>query len=435
MKTDPRDSTGTSGASGASGRDIAMAGPSKPSFRSSIRPGNLGTVLRLLRDSGPRSRARIATETGLPKATVSSLIGELVELGLVSEGAAEREGAVGRPGLAVAIDGRTVCGIGAEINVDYLSAIALNLRGEVVAERRIAVDVRGSDPASVLDGTAQLVREAIDTLQERGIRTVGVTVAAPGVIDIERGVVEFATNIGWRDVPAVASVRERLGGSAPPVLLENDAKLGALAEYLIASASDIHDLVCLTGETGVGAGIIAGGRLLRGIGGFAGEIGHMALTASEEPCSCGRRGCWENVVGLAALLSSAADPDDPVCDPSVDLGQRLTELRRRADAGDPRTLAALDRLAVGLGPGVALLVNILNPRLIMLGGHFAHFGSYLIDEVTRDVHERVMAPNAGGCEIGLSTLGFTAAARGGALLALDALYQDPSEMWAWTTTA
>jgi predicted NBD/HSP70 family sugar kinase len=425
MKTDPQGTSGTS-----SGRTIALAGPSKPSYRSSIRPGNLGTVLRLLRDSGPRSRARIATETGLPKATVSSLIGELVELGLVREGAAEREGAVGRPGLAVEIDGRSISGIGVEINVDYLGVIALDLRGDVVAEQQLAVDVRGSEPQQVLDSTARLVSGTIDALRGRGIRTVGVTVAAPGVIDIERGTVEFATNIGWREVPAVAALRQGLGRSAPPVLMENDAKLGAIAEYLIASASDIHDLVCLTGETGVGAGIIANGRLLRGIGGFAGEIGHMALTASDEPCSCGRRGCWETVVGLAALLSSAADPDDPVCDPSVDLDQRLTDLLRRAEAGDARTLAALDRLAVGLGPGVAMLVNLLNPRLIVLGGHFARFGNYLIDQVTRDVHERVMAPDAGGCRIGLSTLGFTAAARGGALLALDAVYQDPTEIWA-----
>jgi predicted NBD/HSP70 family sugar kinase len=424
MKTDPQ---GTPGTSSAPGRNTALAGPAKPSNRSSIRPGNLGTVLRLLRDSGPRSRARIATETGLPKATVSSLIGELVELGLVREGAAEREGAIGRPGLAVEIDGRAICGIGVEINVDYLSVIALDLRGEVLAERRLAVDVRGSGPEPVLDSTAQLVTETVAALGKRGIRAVGVTMAAPGAIDLQRGVVEFASNIGWRDVAAVTGLRRRLGPDAPPVLLENDAKLGAIAESVVASAAGTYDLVCLTGETGVGAGIIANGQLLRGIGGFAGEIGHMDLTRSDDPCSCGRRGCWETVVGLAPLLNAAADPDDPVRDPSVDLEQRLTQLIGRAEAGDQRTLAALDRLATGLGPGVALLMNLLNPRLIVLGGHFAHLGGYLIDRVTRDVPERVLAPDAGGCEIALSTLGFTAAARGGALLALDAVYQDPAE--------
>ncbi|MEZ0090361.1 ROK family protein [Streptacidiphilus sp. EB129] len=417
MNTDPR-GTGT--------RDLAMTGPAKPTDRSSIRRTNLGMVLRLLRDSGARSRARIATETGLPKATVSSLIGELVELGLVREGTVERDGAVGRPGHAVEVDGRSVCGIGVEINVDYLSVIALDLRGDVAAERRIAVDVRAAEPEAVLDSAAQLVRETIDALLARGIRTVGVTLAAPGVIDMKREVVSYAANIGWREVAVSAGLRARLGRSAPPIHLENDAKLGAIAEYLVASASDIHELLYLTGETGVGAGIIANGRLLRGIAGFAGEVGHMPMDPSGQLCSCGRRGCWETMVGLAALLRFAAEPDDPVCDPSVDLERRLTELLRRAAAGDARTLTALDRIAAGLGPGVALLVDLLNPRLVVLGGHFAHFGDYLIDTVTREVHERVMASDAGGCEIVLSTLGFTAAARGGALLALDAVYADPS---------
>ena len=403
-----------------------MTGPAKPTDRASIRRTNLGLVLRLLRDAGPRSRARIAADTGLPKATISSLIAELVEHGLVSEGEFERDGAVGRPGHAVEVDGRTVCGIGAEINVDYLSVIALNLRGDLVAEGRIAVDVRKAGPEAVLDSAARLIQDTIGTLLASGIRTLGVTLAAPGMIDLDAGAVSFASNIGWRGVAVVDGLRHRLGPAAPPVHLENDAKLGAVAEYLVASAAGIHDLLYLTGETGVGAGIIAGGRLLRGTAGFAGEVGHLPLGPADGPrCACGRVGCWETEVGLAALLRYAADPDDLVCDPSVDLVQRLAELRRRADSGDRRTRAALERIAKGLGPGLVLLLDVLNPRLAVLGGYFAYFGDYLIDGVRREVNASVMAPNAGGCELGLSTLGFTAAARGGAYLALDAVYEDP----------
>jgi len=406
-------------------RSLAMTGSAKPTDRASIRRTNLGLVLRLLRDSGARSRARIATDTGLPKATISSLIGELVEHRLVSEGELERDGAVGRPGHAVEVDGRTVCGLGVEVNVDYLSVIALNLRGDLVAEDRIAVDVREAGPEAVLDSLARLTRDTIAALRERGIRSLGVTIAAPGMIDLDSGTVSYASNIGWRGVAAVDGLRRRLGPSAPPIHLENDAKLGAVAEYLVASADGIHDLLYLTGETGVGAGIIAGGRLLRGTAGFAGEVGHLPLGLDGPACACGRTGCWETAVGLAALLRHAADPDDTVCDPSVDLVQRLAELRRRADSGDRRTLGALERIAAGLGPGLVLLLDVLNPRLAVLGGYFAYFGDYLIDTVRREANASVMAPNAGGCEIGLSTLGFTAAARGGAYLALDTVYEDP----------
>ncbi|MBF9073114.1 ROK family transcriptional regulator [Streptacidiphilus sp. NEAU-YB345] len=405
-----------------------MTGPSKPSDRASIRRTNLGLVLRLLRDSGPRSRARIAADTGLPRPTITNLIAELVELGLVEEGESERDGSVGRPGLSVAIDGRSICGVGLEINVDYLAAVALTLRGDVVFERRIAVDVRAAGAEAVLDAAAALIREADAAVAAQGARIVGAALAAPGNVDITTGTVAFASNIDWRDIPALDALRARLGRDAPPLRLENDAKLGAVAEYLVASASDIHDLIYVTGETGVGGGIITGGQLMRGARGFAGEIGHMPLAPGPDghPCACGRRGCWETMVGLGALLRHAADADDPVHDPSLDVESRLADLRSRADAGDERTLAALARVAEDLSVGLALLVDVLNPRAVVLGGYFAVFAEYLLGPVREGVARRVMAADSGGCEVLPSTLGFTAPARGGAFLALDAVYQDPS---------
>ncbi|MBY8889054.1 ROK family protein [Streptomyces sp. PTM05] len=411
---------------GAGVRHLAMAAPSGASDRASVRRANLGLVLRLLRDAGARPRTRIAAETGLPKATITNLIAELVQNGLVREGRTERDGSIGRPGLTVELDGRAICGIGVEINVDYLSLIALNLRGDVIVERRVPLDVPGTEAAVVLDTTAAVIRETLDTLRARGARAVGVTLAAPGVIDPDTGVVGYAPNIGWRQVAALDGLRDRLGPGAPPLGMENDAKLGAVAEYLLASAADIHDLIYVTGETGVGGGIISSGQLLRGSAGFAGEIGHMPLDPTGFPCACGRRGCWETMVGLSALLRFAADPDDVVRDPAVDLEQRLADLRDRAASGDPRTLGALDRVADSLGLGLALLADVLNPRAIVLGGHFAYFGDFLLERVRSVLDERVMAPDVGGCEIMLSTLGFTAAARGGAYHALEPVYRDPS---------
>ncbi|MFJ6632324.1 ROK family protein [Streptomyces sp. NPDC091376] len=407
-------------------RDLGRQGPPRASDRASLRRSNLGLVLRLLRDAGPRPRTQIADETGLPKATITNLVAELVERGLVREGEAERHGSVGRPGRTVEIDGRTICGIGVEINVDYLSLIAFDLRSDVIAERHTPLDARGSQPDAVLDRMAEAIGETCDALRARWIHPVAVTIAAPGVIGMDTGVVSYASNIGWRDVAVTEGLRTRLGPKAPPLRLENDAKLGAIAEYLVAAASDIHDLIYVTGETGVGGGIISDGRLLRGSAGFAGEIGHMPLDPGGQPCGCGRQGCWETMVGLAALLRLAAAPDDPVHDPTVDLEHRLAELRRRADAGDLATRAALDRIADGLALGLALLADVLNPRAIVLGGYFAHFGDYLVDRVRGELSARVMAHEAGRCEVMLSTLGFSAAARGGAYMALDSVYQDPS---------
>jgi predicted NBD/HSP70 family sugar kinase len=404
-----------------------MAGPAVARDRSSSRRANLGMVLRLLRDEGPRTRARISDDTGLPKATVSNLTAELLEGGLIREGEAERDrGTVGRPGQAVEIDGGGVHGICAEVNVDYVSLLALNLKGEVTAEERVPFDVRAAGPDATLDTTAQLVARGVAALRAEGGHVVGVTLATPGATDMATGTVRFASNIGWRDVPAVAGLRERLGPGAPVTHLENDAKLGALAEYVTASASGVRDLVYVTGQTGVGVGIIAGGQLLRGAGGYAGEVGHLQLVPSEQLCACGRRGCWETTIGRGALLRYAADPGDLVWDPMVDLERRLAVLRERAAAGDARTVEALQRIGDNLAPGLALLADVLNPRLIVLGGHFAFFGDHLLDRVSAQVRERVMAPQGGGCEIVLSGTGLTGTTRGGALLALDAVYQDPT---------
>ncbi|MFE9118338.1 ROK family protein [Streptomyces sp. NPDC007172] len=407
-------------------RGVGMGGTPRPSDRASIRRTNLGLVLRLLRDAGPRSRAQIAADTGLPRPTVTNLVAELVELRLVREGDSQREGAVGRPGVSVEIDGRTVCGLGLEINADYISAVARSLRGDCVFERRIPLDVRATGPEAVLDTTAELIREADAAVSSVDARLVGAALGAPGNVDIGTGRVLYAPNLGWRDVPALAGLRGRLGPAAPVLHLENDAKLGAIAEYVIASAAGIHDLISITGDIGVGGGIISGGRLMRGARGFAGEIGHMRLAPGGRLCNCGRRGCWETMVGLGALLRHAADPGDAVHDASLDVATRLAELRGRAEAGDPRTLAALDHIADGLCLGIALLADVLNPRAVVLGGYFPVFADQLLDRVREGVARRVMAPDSGGCEILPSPLGLGAAARGGAHLALDAVYEDPS---------
>jgi predicted NBD/HSP70 family sugar kinase len=247
-----------------------------------------------------------------------------------------------------------------------------------------------------------------------------------GVVDIDEGITHYAPNIGWRDVSVFDELRARLGPATPPLALENDAKLGAIAEYLVVQDQDIHDMLYLTGEVGIGGGIISGGHLLRGSTGHSGEVGHMPLDPGGRPCVCGRRGCWETMVGLTALLRQVADADDPVHDPSLDLETRLADVAARAARGDERTLRALAQIATDLAFGLGVLVDILNPRAVVLGGYFALLGGFLIERVRAGVLDRVIAPNAGGCEVLLSTLGFTAPSRGAAYLALDRVYQDPS---------
>ncbi|MGY2128592.1 ROK family transcriptional regulator [Blastococcus sp. SYSU DS0617] len=402
-----------------------VAGRGAPADQAAVRRGNLGRVLRLLRDEGPRSRARIAEQTGLNKATVSSLVAELADRGLVTTGDVHRGGSVGRPGLLVQLDGRSVCAIGVELNVDFVAVLVLDLRGDVLLQHREALDVPALGPEATLDEVARLVQQARDAVEDAV--PVGLTVAVPGLVRSVDGVVTLAPNLGWRDVPVLEELTARIGPGCP-VRVENDANLSAIAEWASGPEARTPDLVYLTGEVGVGGGLIVDGRLLRGTAGLSGEVGHTPLGDPDVVCGCGRRGCWETAVGLGALLRAAADPGDPVRDATRDLELRLAEIAARAEAGDRRTLDALAQVGRALGTGAAVLINLVNPAVVLLGGYFAVLGRFLVEPMTAELQDRVFGPDLAGARIVLSGLGFTAAVRGGAHVALETVFDDPTRV-------
>lgn len=390
-----------------------------------MRAANMGLLLRHLRGHGGRSRAQLASETGLSKATTSSLIADLAARGLVREGELVRGGSVGRPGQTVTLDGANVTGIGLELSVDYAALTAVTLAGTVVRESVTPLDVANLDLEVVLDRAATHLTRAVDSLRAAGTHVVGITVAAPGIIDYETGTLRFAPNLGWRAVPLVTELARRLGPDTPPIRLENDAKLAALAEFDRVAAHGILDLLYLSGEVGVGAGIVADGRLVRGYSGFSGEVGHLPLDPTLTPCSCGRRGCWETIVGLSAFLRLAADPGDSLHNPKRALEDRLLTLADRARAGDERTLAALATITERLALGVGILVDVLNPRMIVLGGYYAFFGEFILPPVQAALAQRRLDEGSSVVLI-TSELGLISTARGGALLALEDVFTDPT---------
>lgn len=399
----------------------------RPSDQSSVRRGNLAAVLRRLRDAGPTSRADLALVTGLTKATVSSLVGELTERGLVRETGERHAGPIGRPARIVALDGAGVGALGLEVNVDYVAAYGTDLAGRVLTDRRVPADVMGSDPEQALDLLAEVAGAALADLTAAGATVAGIGVAVPGLVDAAAGTVLFAPNLGWRGVPVAA----RLAGIGVPVVVDNDANLSALAE-LRHGGHDSRDLIYLTGEVGVGGGVVVDGVLLRGADGFGGEVGHIVVDpAAGELCGCGRTGCWETKVGLAPLVRQAL-PDLPYL-PVRDPEDRVTELLRRAAAGDARTLNALAEVGRWLGIGASILVNLVDPRLIVLGGYFARVAPYLLDVAELELarHSVAAAVHPGAeprVRVVPSALGFTAAARGGAAVAVDAVLADPTRV-------
>jgi predicted NBD/HSP70 family sugar kinase len=397
---------------------------SSGSDQGTVRRANLALVLRSLRDTGPRSRARLAADLGLNKATVSSLVGELIERGLAREGSPER-GAVGRPGTIVEINGAGAFGVGAEINVHHVSTLAVDLAGETVSERRTSVDVRGVESGRVVDQLVELLEGTLADLAELGAVPVSVVVGVAGLVDRLAGTVSVAPNLGWESVPLADLLRDRLDKRAYLVEVANEANLAAVAEATPADP-ERRDILVIHGEVGIGGGIVADGRPYQGRLGFAGEFGHMVVDRDGRRCGCGRIGCWETVIGLSRLLEEAAAEDDVLRSPDLALELKVAELNRRAAAGDDRTLAALHQVGTWVGVGSAVLANALNPGLIVLSGYLGEIGSWIQDDVEAELASGVLAPDAGGTRVALSTIGFSAAVKGGAAVAIEHVYDDPT---------
>jgi predicted NBD/HSP70 family sugar kinase len=391
-----------------------------------VRTSNLGLLLRAVRRRAPCSRAEVAAATGLTKSTVSSLVGELIDRGLLREaGAAAGERRVGRPGVMLEVDDRSIAAIGLEVNVDYLTIVALDLVERELFSRHADFDARAAGPGASVHRMAALLAEALadPLLAERTV--LGVGIAVPGLVDAATGTVTHAPNLRWHDVALrgpVAAALARQGLGAVPVAVDNDAGLGAVAEHRGGHLAGTPDLVYVTGEVGIGAGVLVGGVPLRGARGYGGEIGHMPVDRGGPRCGCGRRGCLEARAGIAAILRGTVPdllPDGPLAGAAIARAVRATA--ERAASGDARARGALAEAGEWLGRAAAVLANLLDPSAIVLGGYFVPLAPWLLPACEAAVAAHTIAPPRGGALVHASTLGLRAAARGGAASLVDAL--------------
>jgi predicted NBD/HSP70 family sugar kinase len=387
--------------------------------QTTVRRANLGVVLQQIAGGEPRSRARVAAETGLTRGTVSSLVGELIELDLLREtGEDEHAGRVGRPAQTLELGDRIVA-MGLEVNVDYLAVCVEDLTGTIRYERHVHSDNRRSRPGPVLNRLVRMARVALAEIEAQDLVPVGAAVALPGVVEEQTGTVLRAPNLGWSEIHVVGELAGRLGGLS--VLADNEANLAALAEHWQGVARDLDDFICVFGEVGVGGGIFVDGEPFRGAHGFGGELGHLTVDPDGPPCKCGSTGCLETFAGLEAIAGRAGI--------EVGSGNRtrsLTrELVRRAEQGEPAVLRSIAETGRYLGIGLASAVNLLDVEVVVLGGCFGPLAPWLEDEVRVTLEERVLSARWSGCELRASRFGEGAPVRGAAALTLRGILAEP----------
>jgi predicted NBD/HSP70 family sugar kinase len=382
-----------------------------------VRRANLSAIVRELHARGPLSRSELVARTGLTRSAIRGLIGEFVADDVVAEERPPLVGTPGRPSPVVRVNPEGVVVLALEIAIDSLAVALVGLGGVVIEQLRVARPRGHFSVEEILADLAELSGR-LTMLDRSRPALAGIAVAMAGIVRRTDGLVAKAPNLGWEDVP----LGDRLSAAlnlGVPTNVANDADLGALAELRRGAGRGVDQMIFISGEVGVGGGIIVDGRPLTGAAGFAGEVGHMTVNREGARCQCGAVGCWETEVGERALLSLAGR--------SPEGGREAVDaVIADAASGSPVALAAIDGVGRGLGLGIGVLVNVLNPRLVVLGGLFGEIYPFISETLAAAVDEVALKAPGRLVHVVPTTLGIDAPLLGAAELAFEPFLSDPA---------
>lgn len=367
-----------------------------PGSMGDVRRSNLALVLgRIARSAHGThlTRAQVAAATGLTKASVSSLVLDLLEAGLIREIGLNPQGERGRPGVGVELN-PTRAVMGMEINVDYIAAGLTDLSGTLLLQETRERDNRNSAAGPVVAALAALAAELRGAAEVQGIQVLGGGLAVPGLVEDRTGTVIMAPNLGW--ISETLDLGSLLPGVPLGTTLFNEANAAALAElrYRPAGAADF---VFVSGEVGVGGGLVIGSELFTGPDGHAGELGHMVVQPEGSVCSCGGTGCLETMAGQDAIFTAAgiivdsrATGEAPLPESAgeaagLSRSESLARLLAALAAGDEGAATAVARAGHYLGVAVASTARLLNISSVVLGGHFAILAEWLRPALTESL--------------------------------------------------
>ncbi|MFG1647057.1 ROK family protein [Amycolatopsis sp. NPDC049252] len=358
-----------------------------------VRRHNRTTLLRLLHVGGPSTRATLAAELGLNRSTIKTLVDGLAEAGVVEEKVPRPGRGAGRPSLLVLPQPHAAVVLAVDLQVEHVAIALVGLGGQILGRNSWNLRGRMNRPEEVI---THVIESTAVLAGDLDVTPVAVGVSVPGVVRRADGHVHEAPNLRWTDV----ALGERLGAVLQiPILVGNDAELGAVAEHLRGAARGSSDMVYISADVGVGGGVIAEGAALRGGAGYVGEIGHMVIRPGGRACYCGSSGCWETEVGEAALCRALGLAED------TPRGAILFELRELGR--DPETaLTRLAEFAEWLTLGLINVVNLLGPQLVILGDLLTVLPEAVLRHVGTEVRRRSLVSRAvGGTRIVSSALG------------------------------
>jgi glucokinase-like ROK family protein len=406
--------------------------PKSTADQAFVRETNLSLVVRLIHNQSPLSRAQLAGITGLNKSTVSSLVDELIELGLVHE-TGSNTGGTGRPATLLEINPQAGCIIGVELGVDFVSVAVTDILGNILWRRREDANP-SDDQEKMINQTLQIVKDALTSGKRKGYKFLGLGLSTPGTVDVNKGLLIFAPNLHWHNVPFVKIFSEH---TKLKVFVENDANAAAIAEHLFGTARQNQDFLFVFAGVGIGGGLFLNGKLYRGRNGYAGEIGHSPIMAepSQNVCHCGNRGCWEthaNQYSIIQRVQARLEVKRTSIVPKLMAEQNapisIPLIKQAADAGDKESIDSFTEAGRAMGQGFAGLINIFNPEKIILGGPLSIAGEYLLPAIKETVDRHAFPEINKQVEIVLSPFGPDASLIGAIAIVVDDVLSHPMKV-------
>ncbi len=398
--------------------------------QTTVREKNLSSVLRLVHSQSPISRAQLAIATGLNKSTISSLIDELIAQNFVHE-AGINSGAAGRPATKLEINPHAGLIVGVELGVDFVTVAVTDLLGNILWRYKEDADpAEGQD--KMINQTLLIVKEAMTVNKKKGGRFFGIGLSTPGTVDLKEGVLIFAPNLHWRNVPfrKIFSDYTKLN-----IYIENDANAATIAEHLFGTARECRDFLFVFAGVGIGSGLFLNGNLYRGKNGYAGEIGHSPIMAEPSPtvCHCGNRGCWEtyaNQYSIIQRVQARLEVKRSSIIPKLMADQNavlsIPLIKQAADLGDAEAIESFTEAGHAMGKGFAGLINIFNPEKIILGGPLSLAGEYLLPAIRETIAHHSFLPEINQqAEVQLSSFRSDASLIGAIAIVIDDVLSRP----------
>jgi predicted NBD/HSP70 family sugar kinase len=386
-----------------------------PANRNDLRSHNSALVLRVLwSDKEGASRSELSRATGLSKATVSAIVSDLLEAGVVAE-THQRASGGGRPGKVLQFQYDRYSIVGVEMGASHVTVVRTDLAGKIQTSDSELHDLR-SDPHGGLELIHRLVSDLVDSADHP---VIGMGLGVPTPLHVETpGRLSPRILPSWKDIDLRAILESRHG---LPLRIENDANLGALAEHWWGAGRGVMDFAYVKVSTGVGAGFIIGGDIYRGAGGIAGELGHTIIDIGSSPSQV------NDMVGAAALIQRARAAGRVLDNRPTWINDELNVagLVAAARAGEPLAVEVVQQAGHWLGVAFANLYNLVNPSRVIIGGPLSEAGDILMVPLNNALAEHVLHIPKAPPDVRVTSLKDEAIALGGATAILQTILTDP----------